>query len=1233
MSSRFLRPLSVAALSLAAASAPASAGLFVDTPVPFDPTKIRAVRSQESVAAAANDSLTLFAWTDLRADGGGDVYAARVRHDGTVLDPNGIEVAVSGAPEGAPAVSWNGSEWLVVWERNGSSVYAARVAPDGEVLDQPGFAIADGPFTSRQPAAAGLGSRHAVVWSDGDLGFVIMGALVASDGSFDVAPTPLAGNTNHEVTPSIAMRGSTALVAFASDRNGSSDIFAFRFERSTAGPPALVRLDATDVAVSTGPGREIAPAVGASANGWMVAWMDDRNTNSSGIDIFATRVSAAGAVQDAAGIEISDDAGTEASPAVHHNGNEWLVAWSQQDFGQFLRAVANNGNPAAQRIDVSTASGTLGEGAFGGDPDKPILAWSDPEAGTSAPKPPQDLLGRAVAADLSLDAPFAIATQTPNQTHPTMAFGSNRWFVAWVDDRYGPTEGRLRYAVTDSARFEAPNPASIGWVAERPGLDQGQPTAAFDGANFNVFWTEERAGHRQILGARFTPGGAFVDSFTVTEGAWNHVDPTTSEIRPGVLGVAWTDHRLPADLDVWGCTVSIGSVLDPEVKLAGTVGVNDERPSFAPSVVPVDDNSVLLAYQKRSGPNTGSIHGATVLTNPFQLSFSFDIRVESGRVFEAPRLAWNGASWACTYQEFVANDGTGLYVPYVTWIGGVFDFVSFPLPLGPGSYVPANPVVGSTGYNFLTTWSELDGKVDLQLRRANGYANFADDAPRQFTDDAGVDVPGDALQGQGDRLGFLYLHGQDDEEWSGLRLFGADARDTLVGRIVLNEFLANPPSGVGEFYELYNVSGQSFQLEGWFVAVNGDSSAVSFCFIDAPGPGPDATKGLRDFVEGTPCGVVEDQNYWLNTDFVGIVGTPEEGKLPNRGGLIELFSPGGVKVDEVAYGFQGGAPVSPAIPLGQEPFARSDLDPEGARGAAPPVVAAPGDSVELSTARLPDGTDSDNDANDWNLTSNSTPGTANVGTAAALGTSLFTTRVSWNPVQGPDAIELFNPRTETFDFNGWYVGSNDGTQRIGVPNNAWTVLPSLDKRVLRRGEVGAFTTDLDYLTVVYLFDPNFVRVEQIGWSRPDNQQPQLCLKREPDTGGFHNGFDWFTSGGEQNLFAGQIRYVTCDISAPDGTVPVEDGPAALAFRGAVPNPLPASGGALVFSVPGIRGGAAAHVRLRLVDVAGRARATLVDGPLVPGEHRVALAGQGAGIYYAELEVGGRRMSRPVVVVP
>ena len=1223
---RFLRSLVVSA-SLLLLPAVAAAGLGVGTSAPFDPAKIRAVRSQEQVAAAANDSVTLYAWTDFRS-GNADVYAARVRHDGTVLDPNGIAVAFTGQSESAPAVSWSGTEWLVVWQR-GVTVIGARVDLAGEVLDPAGLTIGGGPADESQPAAAGLGGRHLVTWTRRTANSSLTAATIAPDGTFDVAPTNLSlGLTPTDSRAALAVRDTAALVTFLTNRNGNADVYAFRLRRSSGGPASLLRMDVADLAIATTPDRVDDPAVGASANGWLVAWTDSRNVAASN-DVYVARVSGAGVVQDPNGNRASDDAGNEGDPAVHHNGNEWLVAFSEQDAGQFLRTVANNGNPTGTRLDVSTASGTLGDAVFGGDPDKPTIAWSDAEPGTSAPKPPQDLLGRLVTSDLSLETPFVIATQTPNQTQPALSFGGNRWFVAWVDDRFGPAEGRLRYAVTDSARFEAPAPAAIFDVAPRPGLDQQQPTACFDGTNFNLYWVEERGGYRQVFGARFTTGGAFIDSFQVTSGAWDHYDPTAARLNGAMVVIAWTDRRLPADLDIWGRRIVNGALFGDEGPVVREAGRQDERPKLPARTVDPGHFAIPLVYQSRTVPGTGSIRQTDMDEDLNEYGSSSVTFNDPARVYEAPQIAWNGENWFVTYHEIVENDGPELYVPWGQWLGVGFGGTSAPQALGPGSYVPANPVTGATGHNYLALWSELaGGNVDLMLRRSNGNEGYVGPAI-PYTADAAVDVPGAALQGAGgDRVGFAYLRAQDDTEWQGLRLFGAEARDTLEGKIVINEFLANPASPDGEFLEVHNVSGQSFNLEGWFFVVDGDSSELALCVITAPGPGPEEWRrklGI-DIVQGEVCGSFPDGAFHQDPfDLAGIAGTPEQGKLPNRGARIELFSPGGVKVDEVAYGFRGGAPVSPAIPTAQAPAARTGGGAE---------LAAAGDSVSISTARLPNGTDSNDDANDWNLTTNTTPNSTNTGTAAALGTGIFVTRTFWNPVSGPDAIELFNPQsTRSFDFTGWYIGSNDGTQRIGVPNNAWSVLTPLDKRVLRRGELGSFTTDLDYLTVLYLLDPQFQRVEQIGWSRPDNQQPQMCLKREPDTGGSHNGFDWFTSGGEQNLFAGQLRYVTCEISAPDGTTPVENGPVALAFRGAVPNPVSSAGGSLVFSVPGTRGGAAAAVRLRLVDVAGRARATLVDRALPPGEHRFPLAGAAAGVYYAELEVEGRRITRPVVIVP
>src|SRR5258705_11777740 len=78
-------------LALLAFAVPAGAGLGVGPSSPIHPVRFPAVRNQDQVAAADNGTITLFAWRDAR-HGDGDLFGARVRHEGTVLDPNGISI-------------------------------------------------------------------------------------------------------------------------------------------------------------------------------------------------------------------------------------------------------------------------------------------------------------------------------------------------------------------------------------------------------------------------------------------------------------------------------------------------------------------------------------------------------------------------------------------------------------------------------------------------------------------------------------------------------------------------------------------------------------------------------------------------------------------------------------------------------------------------------------------------------------------------------------------------------------------------------------------------------------------------------------------------------------------------------------------------------------------------------------------------------------------------------------
>jgi hypothetical protein len=454
--------------------------------------------------------------------------------------------------------------------------------------------------------------------------------------------------------------------------------------------------------------------------------------------------------------------------------------------------------------------------------------------------------------------------------------------------------------------------------------------------------------------------------------------------------------------------------------------------------------------------------------------------------------------------------------------------------------------------------------------------------------------------------------------------------------VLINEFLAHPSTASSEFIELFNTSGRGFLLNGWKVRVNGVPNTVTDCndaFRTPPGRETRLDAGAPDRTEGSPCSFLGNQDFFTDFNFFDWTAPdPNEGHLPDRGALLELFTPGGVLVDVVGYGYKGGAPVSGAIPNAIAPAAQAQPDAARIGG----QVAA--DSTELTTSRIPNGVDTGNNATDFNLTAGGTPNNTNTGTSAQLGTTLFVTRAYWNPASGEEAVELYNPSTtQAFDFSGWYLSNNSATERIGVNTNGWSSLRPQEKRVLRRGETGSFQFHMDELSVLYLMAPDLTRYEQLGWSRPDQITPDLCVTRSPDTGGFHDGFDWFTCGGVENTQAGEIRYTTCGLNAAVTEVPPQ-GLSVLSFAGAVPNPSrSAQAPVLVFTVPGAPGGAPLRARLALYDVAGRRVAMLVDKEFAPGVQRIPLqrAGQAhaalrAGTYYADLEVGGQRLRRTLV---
>ena len=119
--------------------------------VPGDAAIAAAAKDQIAPSLCQGGSTVLAVWSDNRANSTGgyegetswDIYGMRFDASGNPLETVPFAIAAGPASQKSPRASWNGTNWLVVFESvdfGGTGYYQAslealRVAPDGHVLD------------------------------------------------------------------------------------------------------------------------------------------------------------------------------------------------------------------------------------------------------------------------------------------------------------------------------------------------------------------------------------------------------------------------------------------------------------------------------------------------------------------------------------------------------------------------------------------------------------------------------------------------------------------------------------------------------------------------------------------------------------------------------------------------------------------------------------------------------------------------------------------------------------------------------------------------------------------------------------------------------------------------------------------------------------------------------------------------------------------------------------------
>jgi hypothetical protein len=226
--------------------------------------------------AVASDGHNFFVVWELSHGG---IHGARVSPSGTLLDPNGLVIS-SGMSAWRSAIAYGAGSYLVVWQQipqdlSGWDIAGARVGTNGSVLGPTGIVISSAPNTQGNPAIAFDGSKFLVVWEDqrSDSRGDIYGARVAPAGTvLDASGIPVSTAAGAQHEPAVAANG-RFLVVWRDDRGLGFAADADDIVGARVADNGVVR-DPSGFAITNSNDLESEPAVAArSENGWEVAYL------------------------------------------------------------------------------------------------------------------------------------------------------------------------------------------------------------------------------------------------------------------------------------------------------------------------------------------------------------------------------------------------------------------------------------------------------------------------------------------------------------------------------------------------------------------------------------------------------------------------------------------------------------------------------------------------------------------------------------------------------------------------------------------------------------------------------------------------------------------------------------------------------------------------------------------------------------------------------------------------
>ena len=419
---------------------------------------------------------------------------------------------------------------------------------------------------------------------------------------------PLCTAPGNQYTPTSVTDGAGGAIVAWTDSSGTSyDIYAQRI--SADGTPQWA---ANGVALCTAAGEQYAVAIVADgAGGAVVTWYDNRS--GSNYDIYAQRISSAGAVQWAAnGVALCTVTDAQWYPASTSDGTGGaIVTWQDGRSGTnddiYAQRISGTGTVqwAANGVALCTATGdqwspTITSDGAGGA----IVTWYDWRSDYG------DIYAQRISAAGAVQWTangVALCTATNAQWYPTLvADGASGAIVVWSDSRNDTGSGNWDLYVQRVSAAGA-----VQWTANGVALctatgEQWGPNITSDGAGGAiVVWYDQRSGSNyDVYVRKISAAGAVqwtANGVALCTAAGDQYNPVITSDGAGGAIVAWMDERSGTS-DIYARRILAGGTAQwtaNGVTLCTATG-KQEYPSIVPDAA---GGAIVAWHDRRSGTN------------------------------------------------------------------------------------------------------------------------------------------------------------------------------------------------------------------------------------------------------------------------------------------------------------------------------------------------------------------------------------------------------------------------------------------------------------------------------------------------------------------------------------------------------------------------------------------------------------------------------------------------------